>query len=196
MRSSRHTQSTAPAGDSVRKSRSGWILSAYKFLARPDNMARTTVVLYAPAWLSGFVRLQPLWTAFALLRGRSGFDAVVVTGDGSGFAFAALQRLIPGRRAETIFVECNWYREARSSRRALRHWQLRFCLKAVDRCVVWAEGEIQAYARSSASMQASLCLYPSTCRSIPAVIRLRFRKGTTFLCRAGLTGIFEGSSRR
>jgi glycosyltransferase involved in cell wall biosynthesis len=80
-----------------------------------------------------------------MLRRRSQHDVAIVTGDYTGFAFAGLQRLVPGRRLPTVFVECNWYRERRSWRRPLKYWQMRFCLKAVDRCVVWAEREIKAY---------------------------------------------------
>jgi glycosyltransferase involved in cell wall biosynthesis len=60
--------------------------------------------------------------------------------------FSFLQRVLPGSRTATVMVDCLWYREPRLWRRILKHWQMRFCLRAVDRCVVWAERETRAYA--------------------------------------------------
>lgn len=82
-----------------------------------------------------------------MIRRRRRHDIALATGDFTGFAISALQRLIPGRRIPTVLVECNWYRENRTWRRALKYWQMRFCLEAVDKCVVWAEREIQAYSK-------------------------------------------------
>lgn len=121
-------------------------VSTYRFLASRKNTQRTTV-LTPPAWLQRFPRLSTLYSVFDLLQHRKQFHVALTSGDLCGLAFAALQRLLPGRRLPTILVDCLWYRELRVWRRYLKRWQMRFCLRGVDRCVVWAEREVETYAR-------------------------------------------------
>jgi glycosyltransferase involved in cell wall biosynthesis len=128
---------------SVRAAR---ILSTDLFLASPENIRRTTVLPEARSWVRRIPLGEAIEVAFSLLRRRKKFDVVVAPGHLPGLLFAALQRLLPGPRVHTILVDCLWYREKRTWRRILKRWQMQFCLKSVDLCVVLAKREIRAYA--------------------------------------------------
>jgi glycosyltransferase involved in cell wall biosynthesis len=125
--------------------RTARILSTDLFLASSENLRRTTVVPELPRWVRRIPLGEAFGVALSLLRRRKRFDAVIAPGHLPGLLFAALQRLLPGRRVHTILVDCLWYREKRGWRRILKRWQMQFCLKFVDRCVVLAKREIQAY---------------------------------------------------
>jgi glycosyltransferase involved in cell wall biosynthesis len=121
------------------------ILSTDLFLASSENLRRTTVVPELAGWVRRIPLGEEIGVALSLLRHRKKFDVVVAPGHLPGLLFAALQRLLPGPTVHTILVDCLWYREKRTWRRILKRWQMQFCLKSVDRCVVLAKREIQAY---------------------------------------------------
>ena len=153
------------------------ILSAYAFPASRHNVERTTVVRLSPRWLRHHYRLRSMYTAFAMLRQRSKFDVAVALGDLVGLFFGGLQRLVPGRHLPTVLVECNWYREPRLWRRPLKKFQMRFCLSGVDRCVVWAEREIKAYASEFHQDDAKFVFIPQHIALHPDRYRFTVREG-------------------
>lgn len=104
--------------------------------------------------------LTKMKLAWRLFRARKGHDVVLVTGDTCGMIFSLLQRILPGKRIPTVMVDCLWYREASWWKRELKHWQMRFCLEAVDRCVVLAERERRAYAEEFGIDPAKLVFVP------------------------------------
>jgi glycosyltransferase involved in cell wall biosynthesis len=122
------------------------ILSTDLFLASSENLRRTTVLPELRGWVRRIPRGEEFGVALALLRRRKKFDVVIAPGYLPGLLFAGLQRLLPGPGVHTILVDCLWYREKRTWRRTLKRWQMQFCLKSVDLCVVLAKREIQAYA--------------------------------------------------
>jgi glycosyltransferase involved in cell wall biosynthesis len=122
------------------------ILSTDLFLASLENLRRTTVLPELRGWVRRIPLGEEFGVALYLLRRRKKFDVVIAPGHLPGLLFAALQRLLPGPRVHTILVDCLWYREKRTWRRILKRWQMQFCLKSVDLCVVLAKREIQAYA--------------------------------------------------
>lgn len=126
------------------------ILCGHRFLASLDNLARTVAATRVPSWASRVPWIRSLWIATTMVLRRRQCQVALVTGDATGFAFSALQRLMPGRKIPTVMMECNWYREPKAWRRPLKRWQMRFCLKAVDKCIVWAEREIEAYSKEFA----------------------------------------------
>lgn len=125
--------------------RAARILSTDLFLASSDNLRRTTVLPEVQGWVRRIPLGEEIGLAFSLLRRRKNFDVVIAPGYLPGLLFAALQRLLPGPKVHTILVDCLWYREKSTWRRILKRWQMRFCLKSVDLCVVLAKREMQAY---------------------------------------------------
>jgi len=68
---------------------------------------------------------------------------VVSTGDTLGGIFAALLWLGGRRRPVHVMYDCLWYGGG-----WLRRAWMRFCLRQVDRCIVWASVECERYARA------------------------------------------------
>lgn len=122
------------------------ILSTEPFLASAENLERTTVLPELPPWVRNIPLGEELGPVVSLLRRRKKFDVVIAPGYLPGLLFAAMQRVLPGPAVHTILVDCLWYREKPTWRRTLKRWQMQFCLKSVDLCVVWAKREIKAYA--------------------------------------------------
>ena len=88
-------------------------------------------------------RLGALRRSWQVFRQSSRYPAVVSVGDLEGLALAALLRL---RRQETpvhVMYDCLWYGGG-----ALRRAWMRFCLRGVDCCIVWASIEQERYARA------------------------------------------------
>lgn len=128
-----------------RPARVARILSTELFLASSENLQRTTVLPKPPTWLRRVPLGEELGSVVSLLRRRKNFDVVIAPGHLPGLLFAAMQRVLPGPKVHTILVDCLWYREKHPWRRTLKRWQMQFCLKSVDLCVVWAKREIQTY---------------------------------------------------
>jgi glycosyltransferase involved in cell wall biosynthesis len=140
--------------------RSAKILTALKFLASSENIQRVTVLPESGDWPRWIPRSKEIGLALALLRHRKNFDVVIAPGHLPGLLFAALQRLLPGRKVHTILVDCLWYRETPAWRRILKRWQIQFCLEAVDLCVVLARREIEAYATEFVVDQSKFAFVP------------------------------------
>ena len=111
-------------------------------------------------WVRKVPRGEELGIALSLLRRRKKFDVIIAPGHLPGLLLAALQRLMPGPKVHIILVDCLWYRETRAWRRVLKRWQMQFCLKAVDLCVVLASREIRAYSEEFGVDQSKFTFVP------------------------------------
>jgi glycosyltransferase involved in cell wall biosynthesis len=87
-------------------------------------------------------RIRQLWRAWTLFRTAPKFDVVITVGALDGLAFAALQRFRTARPVHVMY-DCLWY-----GGNAVRRAWMRFCLRQVDRCVVWASVECDRYAEA------------------------------------------------
>lgn len=88
-------------------------------------------------------RSTELRTAWSTFHYSSKFGAVVSLGTLEGLAFAALQRLRGSKRPVHIMYDCLWY----GGNSVKKSW-MRFCLKTVDYCVVWASVERRRFAQA------------------------------------------------
>jgi len=130
------------------------ILSCERAALPPELAARTEILpTVSDTWwerglqtvgLGGLARRsRSLRGAWALSRQASRFAIVVTLGDLEGLAFACLQRLWARRRPVHVMYDCLWYGGG-----SLKRAWMRFCLGAVDRCIVWASVERQRYAQA------------------------------------------------
>ena len=87
-------------------------------------------------------RALELRRAWKLFRQAPNFDAVITVGSLEGLAFAALQNL-RRRRPVHVMYDCYWY-----AGNILRNAWMRFCLRQVDCCAVWASVEGERYAKA------------------------------------------------
>jgi len=120
----------------------------------PDLAARTEVLPpTAQAWWEKALKAvgmrelarrgRDIRRGWQLFRASRRFDLVVSTGDLSGGAFAALLRLRGRKRPVHVMYDCLWYGGG-----WLRRAWTRFCLRQVDRCIVWASVECERYAKA------------------------------------------------
>jgi glycosyltransferase involved in cell wall biosynthesis len=91
-------------------------------LARRSRMARRSLILF---------------------RQAPRYDAIVTLGDLEGLFFAALERFRGQNRPAHLMYDCLWYGGG-----SLKRAWMRFCLRAVDRCIVWASVERKRYAEA------------------------------------------------
>ncbi len=106
--------------------------------------------------LTGFARRSlMLRRSWILFRRAPQYKAVVTLGDLEGGIFAALQRLRGNRRPVHIMYDCLWYGGG-----WLHRCGMRFCLRAVDRCIVWASVECERYARAYGLPRAKFVYVP------------------------------------
>ena len=87
-------------------------------------------------------RILELKRAWQLFRQAPNFNIVITVGSLEGLAFAALQNLRQ-RRPVHVMYDCYWY-----AGNALRRAWMRFCLRQVDCCAVWASVEGERYAKA------------------------------------------------
>ena len=87
-------------------------------------------------------RSRDLRQGWRLYRESRRFDAVVSTGDLLGGTFALLLRF-RRKRPVHVMYDCLWY----GGGWLKRAW-MRFCLRQVDRCAVWASVECERYAKA------------------------------------------------
>src|SRR5437763_6782937 len=121
----------------------------------PHDLAGTTDVLspVTATWIENLFRrlgrsatgdrIKQLRQAIRLFRSAPRYSGVITCGDLEGLAFAMLQRLRGVNRPAHIMFDCLWYGGSPIKRR----W-MRYCLKQVDCCVVWASIEIDRYAKT------------------------------------------------
>ena len=88
-------------------------------------------------------RIHDLRRAWVLFRHAPRYAAVVTLGDMEGLFFAALERFRGQNRPVHVMFDCLWYGGGR-----LRRAWMRFCLRTVDRCIVWASVECERYSRA------------------------------------------------
>jgi glycosyltransferase involved in cell wall biosynthesis len=120
--------------------------------ALPENFAERTVILerLKDTWLEVLLRffkaasmaerVKQARGALRLFRLAPSYDAVITCGILEGFLFAALQRMRGRRRSVHLMYDCLWY----GGNRFKRAW-MKYCLREVDCCVVWASVEVDRY---------------------------------------------------
>ena len=86
-------------------------------------------------------RLKYFRGALRLFSKAQDYEAVISLGDLEGLTFAMLQRLRGEHRPVHVMYDCLWY----GGSKLKRAW-MRYCLKQVDCCVVWASVEADRYA--------------------------------------------------
>lgn len=123
--------------------------------ALPADLAKITTVLppVIDGWCENILehlclgrlahRVRRVRRGWRLFRAAPRFEGVVTTGDLEGLSFAALQYLLRKKRPVHVMSDCLWYGKGRLH----RTW-IRFCLRGVDRCIVWASVECDRYARA------------------------------------------------
>jgi glycosyltransferase involved in cell wall biosynthesis len=127
------------------------LLGVTEVLATPEIQGR--VRRFSPrTWIR---RAQQLRCAWRLFERAPGFGAVVTLGSLEGMVFAALQRFRGTRRPVHVMYDCLWY----GGNPLKRAW-MRFCLKNVDRCVIWASVESQRYAEAYGVSEAKFAFVP------------------------------------
>lgn len=101
----------------------------------------------SPSWfaklraMGGFLsRIVAIRNSVNILIASRKYDVVISTGDLEGLVLAALFRLRSVRPVHVMY-DCLWYGGGPLG----RMW-MRFCLRAVDACVVWASVERKRYA--------------------------------------------------
>jgi glycosyltransferase involved in cell wall biosynthesis len=94
--------------------------------------------------LGGFARRSRMARrSLILFRQAPRYDAIVTLGDLEGLFFAALERFRGQNRPAHLMYDSLWYGGGR-----LRRAWMRFCLRTVDRCIVWASVECERYSRA------------------------------------------------
>jgi glycosyltransferase involved in cell wall biosynthesis len=126
---------------------------SFELAALPDEFASITdfAVLDGSSFLSTIApvfpkpiqrRLLDLDAAWKFFRQAASYEAIVTMGDLAGLAVAFLRRL-GGRRQVHVMYDCLWY----GGNAAKRAW-MRYCLRSVDKCVVWSSIECDRYAHA------------------------------------------------
>jgi FkbM family methyltransferase len=83
-----------------------------------------------------------------LFMRRSGAAGVVTDGGASGVTFALLQRLVPWGRKPHVMIDCLWNEASSAWKRWAKKKRLQLTVPAVTRYVVWANHEVEDYARA------------------------------------------------
>jgi glycosyltransferase involved in cell wall biosynthesis len=146
--------------------REGRILSDGLCKLSPDLAARTLVLPPTPdVWWEKALRAVGLgWfadrtcavrRAWAMFRQAPRFAVVVSNGYLEGLAFAALERFRGRNRPVHAMYDCLWYGGG-----WLRRVWMRFCLRQVDRCIVWASVERERYAKAYGVPQQKFLFVP------------------------------------
>jgi len=148
---------TAPVAEmipssSARPGLKAKILS-YEVAALPDEFAGITdfADLAGRSFLTNIASMLPkpvgrrlldVRGAWKFFRQAAPYEAVVTMGDLPGLVIAFFRRL-SGRRQVHVMYDCLWY-----GGNAIKKAWMRYCLQAVDRCVVWSSVEIDRYAHA------------------------------------------------
>lgn len=86
--------------------------------------------------------------ALRLFLKRGDFDCVVVGAGRSDLLFCLMQSLLPFRKVSCVMIDCLWAREKNPARHALKKILFRLANRSVDRFVVWARHEQDAFSRT------------------------------------------------
>jgi len=92
--------------------------------------------------------LSALSVSIKLYCKRNDHDCVVLGAGRSNTFFALMQALIPkGKIKPCIMIDCLWYKSPNKFCSFLKNTIMRLADRSVDRYVVWARREIEAYSR-------------------------------------------------
>jgi len=147
-------EAPAPSTSGLAETPRPSVLATEAVTLRPDLAAITGILPPTKRvwWERGFKkagltavarRSEEFRRAWATFKDSSRFDAVVTLGTLEGLAFAALQRLRGSKRPVHLMYDCLWY-----GGNSVKKLWMRFCLKTVDYCVVWASVERHRFAKA------------------------------------------------
>ncbi|HTU91285.1 MAG TPA: glycosyltransferase [Gemmataceae bacterium] len=106
-----------------------------------------------PAWLLRLAGTRWAYNLTGLLAGLRLFarrrycQGVVTDGGSSGMLFAWLQALCPRGRKPHVLIDCLWYLPASPLRAWFKKLRIRLAARSVQRFVVWANHEVEDFAR-------------------------------------------------
>lgn len=97
---------------------------------------------------NGYGLWPSLRLAVRLYCKRLHFDCVVLGGGPSDYLFAMLQALLPFRTVPCIKVDCLWTKSSNRFRFLFHRTILKIASKSVDRFIVWAKQDIEAFTQT------------------------------------------------
>lgn len=86
--------------------------------------------------------------ALRLYTQRSCFDCVVLGGGRSDILFALMQSLLPFKKVSCVMIDCLWSKNPNVFKHAFKKIRLKIVNKTVNRYVVWASREIEAFSQT------------------------------------------------
>lgn len=110
----------------------------------------------SPTWKAFTTYLHPerfdlpssVWLALRLYIQRRDFDCVVLGAGLSDILFALMQSVLPFRRVPCVMIDCLWSKNQNKFKQFVKKIMLRTAGRTVDRFVVWASREIQAFSET------------------------------------------------
>ncbi|MCU1286136.1 MAG: glycosyltransferase family 1 protein [Acidobacteriales bacterium] len=113
-------------------------------------------------------RSRDLRKSFSLLRYSKSYAAVVTVGDLEGLALGMWRTLLGKNGPVNVMYGCLWY----GGNFLKRAW-MRYCLRSVDSCIVWATVEISRYASTYKLPQSKFVYVPHhhTMKNYPVDIK-------------------------
>ncbi|TAK07833.1 MAG: glycosyltransferase, partial [Candidatus Manganitrophaceae bacterium] len=104
------------------------------------------VTTYLPP--EGFDLKSSMKLALRLYSRRRDFDCVVLGAGFSDTLFALMQAMIPFKKAPCVMIDCIWYEDPNKFRHFLKTAILKMTSRGVDKFVVWASREVEAYSEA------------------------------------------------
>ena len=95
--------------------------------------------------INGNSYLETFRTALSMYLKHCKFDCIVLGGGRIDTFYAILQTLLPIKRKPCIMIDCLWYRSQSRLYRLIKIFLMKLINASVDRYVVWARREIDAY---------------------------------------------------
>jgi glycosyltransferase involved in cell wall biosynthesis len=123
----------------------------------PYKPARWLVRSLGSAWAWNLVGVL---AAVRLVLQRHRCRGVVTSGGASGLFFAWLQVLVPWGRKPHVMIDCLWYVPGNRWRAALQRCQVQLAAHSVSKFVVWAQHEVEDYARAFGLPSDKFCYIP------------------------------------
>lgn len=110
----------------------------------------------SPTWRAVTNYLSPtgddLWSclqlALKLYIKRRNYECVVLGAGGSDLIYILLQSVLPFKKVPCVMIDCLWNKSTRKARFLLQRSILKLGCKSVDRLIVWASREVEAFSRT------------------------------------------------